>query len=1157
MFRTGSLSLALFVTLQMSAQLRAPELDLVRQALADRGVPWEAVGELRLADRYTTARSGMTHSWYRQQFHGIDIHNTEIAVHQGPDGRVKHLTHRILPTYHQKIRNTQPTLTPEAALRTVLQRAGISGTPRSTAHDAEHHKWTYDGGAFQGHSPTVQLMVLPLPDSAALVYNVNYYDHSGPHWWNVRVDAHTGKELERNDWVVSCQMDHGEGTHGAAHTHGRPADMDLDEELPPVAGPNSYRVYAMPVESPNHGARTVQVAPWTAAPNASPYGWHDTNGANGAEYTITRGNNVHAQEDQNGNNGTGYAPDGGATLDFDFPINLGQSPSNYLDASITNLFYWNNIIHDVMYQYGFDEPSGNFQQNNYGHGGAGGDQVYADALDGSGTDNANFATPPDGQSPRMQMFRWTYTTPNRDSDLDNGVIVHEYGHGISNRLVGGPSNVDCLWNAEQMGEGWSDYFALMLTMKPGDQGTDPRGIGTYLVGAPIDGVGIRPAPYSTNFAVNNYTYASTNSGAIAQPHGIGFVWCTILWEMTWELIGIHGFDPDIYNGTGGNNIALHLVTHGLKLTPCNPGFVDGRDAILAADQALYGGANSAALWAAFARRGLGFFADQGSSNSRWDQTESFTLPVNSNIGIAEVVSPTEYLAACASTHDVKVRIINSGIQAQSGFPVRYRLNGGTIVSEVYPGTLGSGQQALFTFSTPVAIPTGAHELEVWTDLSGDSEPADDAMTVSILKQLPSSVPFMEGVNAGLAAPPGWQLSNPDNGITWQATELAVGPNCSASNVWYVNHFQYPAFGQLDMLTTAGIDLTGATNSQLTFDHAYVRYNQTGYSDTLRIEVSGDCGASWTQVFDKGGNELATASPAANHWAPSNCNQWAHNTIDLSAFDGQVIQVRFISVNGYGNSFYMDNVGVTATVRDVQVKVMLQGPYDAGTGLMSNGLRTANVLPTTEPYTALGHPVVGGGGETAAQAVMDASGPNAPVDWVRIEYRAAGNPAQVVHAQHAIVQRDGDVVDPATGGPLKLVLPGTQYFVAVRHRNHLGAMTASPVTFNSGLTTVDLTSPGTPTHGVNARRAQGGVMLLWAGNVNGDGMVRYTGSGNDREPILTEVGGTVPTQVVSGYLPGDTNMNGQVKYTGTGNDREVLLQNIGASVPTGSLMQQLP
>ena len=214
--------------------------------------------------------------------------------------------------------------------------------------------------------------------------------------------------------------------------------------------------------------------------------------------------------------------------------------------------------------------------------------------------------------------------PNIDGDLDNEIVVHEYGHGVSNRLTGGPNNTGCLQNGEQMGEGWSDYLGLIMTMQSGDQPEDVRGLGSYASGDPN---GIREAPYSTDFGINDYTYADVN-GNVSVPHGVGFVWATMLWEMTWELIADHGFDPDIYNGTGGNNIAFQLVMDGMKLQPCSPGFVDGRNAILMADQLANAGANQCAIWDAFARRGLGVSASQGSSQSTSDGVEAFDVPTS-------------------------------------------------------------------------------------------------------------------------------------------------------------------------------------------------------------------------------------------------------------------------------------------------------------------------------------------------------------------------------------------------------------------------------------------------------------------------------------------------------------------------------------------------
>jgi len=182
----------------------------------------------------------------------------------------------------------------------------------------------------------------------------------------------------------------------------------------------------------------------------------------------------------------------------------------------------------------------------------------------------------------MQMFNWSLTNPQRDGDFDNGIIVHEYGHGISNRLVGGPSNVNCLGNAQQPGEGLSDWWALVYTAKPGDLASDGRGIGTYAMGQPADGLGIRAQRYSTDPAINTHTYESIRGARI--PHGVGEVWAQGMWEAYWALVNAHGFDPDLKNALGGagNQRAMFYVNEGLKNTVCSPAFTDVRDGILQA-----------------------------------------------------------------------------------------------------------------------------------------------------------------------------------------------------------------------------------------------------------------------------------------------------------------------------------------------------------------------------------------------------------------------------------------------------------------------------------------------------------------------------------------------------------------------------------------------
>jgi len=213
-----------------------------------------------------------------------------------------------------------------------------------------------------------------------------------------------------------------------------------------------------------------------------------------------------------------------------------------------------------------------------------------------------------------------------DGDFDSGVICHEYGHGVSSRLTGGPAEPNCLGNAEQMGEGWSDFFALMLTTDwTIATSAQSRGIGTYVKGQPPSGLGIRTYPYSVDMTVNPFTYASVanSSGSV---HYIGSVWATMLWEMVWSIMAITPPSGDIYHGTGGNNVAMQLVMDGMKLQPCTPGFVDARDAILLADKLYYGSQYQCAIWSAFAKRGLGKSASQGSSNSYSDGVAAFDSP---------------------------------------------------------------------------------------------------------------------------------------------------------------------------------------------------------------------------------------------------------------------------------------------------------------------------------------------------------------------------------------------------------------------------------------------------------------------------------------------------------------------------------------------------
>jgi len=222
------------------------------------------------------------------------------------------------------------------------------------------------------------------------------------------------------------------------------------------------------------------------------------------------------------------------------------------------------------------------------------------------------------------MYIWTTVTPNRDGDLDQGIIIHEYAHGISNRLTGGPSNVNCLPNGEAggMGEGWGDFFATSLRQRASYNREMAFGMGPYSANNPK---GIRKFPYTTDLATNPETYAYVNNAGYEGVHAKGEVWAGILWEVYWNFVEKYGFSEDWYLGEGGNNKILQNVVDGMKLQPCVPNFVSARDAILQADKVNYNGVNVCMLWHGFAKRGLGINA-VGTSAGVTRVVESFDIP---------------------------------------------------------------------------------------------------------------------------------------------------------------------------------------------------------------------------------------------------------------------------------------------------------------------------------------------------------------------------------------------------------------------------------------------------------------------------------------------------------------------------------------------------
>ena len=250
---------------------------------------------------------------------------------------------------------------------------------------------------------------------------------------------------------------------------------------------------------------------------------------------------------------------------------------------------------------------------------------------------------------------------------------------------------------------------------------------------------------------------------------------------------------------------------------------------------------------------------------------------------------------------------------------------------------------------------------------------------------------------------------------------------------------------------------------------------------------------------------------------------------------------------------------SAAVVSVSPRVFLGGAWPSGGTAMNDGLRSGGLISLTAPYEAMGYSYTGSHGPATTTAnVLVVTGPNAIVDWVVVELRSATSPATVVASRAALVQRDGDVVAPDGVSTLTFNSPPGNYHVAVRHRNHLGVMTAAPRALTGTPASIDMTLAATAAYGTNARQNVSGTMVLWPGDVNFDGTARYTGSANDRDPVLQAIGGSTPTNVVtSTYSSRDINLDGTIRYTGANNDRDFILQTIGGSVPTAVRIQQLP
>lgn len=728
---------ALGITITAVAASADPEAiaeSFFKNMPGDASAPLDPV----LLSKYTSASTGVTHLSYRQTIDGIRVFSGDILINIGKDGEILnwHGTPggRIIRTKarHEKA----PSLVLEKAARAVglpekNHGPQIANPAAAGLADGVKHKTMFGGGELSADPIPVE-PVWARKDNGELVraWHVLIRTKDLKHGFDVLIADGTGESLKIRD-----RMKHA-----------------------------SYKAVPLPMENPDEGVPVVIADP--ADPVASPFGWHDINGIPGAEFTDTRGNNVFAQEDSNGDDAGGFRPAGGSGLNFTFAGTTELTAPVLREAAIISLFYLSNKCHDILYRYGFNEGAGNFQENNYARGGLAKDAVRADTEEENANGNAFFFPTVEGKAPIMEFGTQSFvleglrllepgpardlsaraaefggktqtsgisgfvvqgtdqanaTGPSttdcctaltnaaqvkgkialidrgscdftikvknaqnagaigvimvnnagddlvlmggQDSTLtipslfigqsdgdalraflnsgvnvrvrllshltkistarDSTIVIHEYSHGLSTRLTGGPRAEPALDGVVPggLGEGWSDFVALALTSGPDDGPLTPRAIGEYAFFT-----NIRRFPYSTSMSVNPLTYADIKTNQ--EIHAVGEVWCSMLWDVYWDLAKAYGRADDIRSPftAGGDNLAIQLVIDGMKLQPAVPSFTQARDAILLADRQISKGKNQFIIWNAFAKRGLGVGATMGGNPDDVAIKESFLVP---------------------------------------------------------------------------------------------------------------------------------------------------------------------------------------------------------------------------------------------------------------------------------------------------------------------------------------------------------------------------------------------------------------------------------------------------------------------------------------------------------------------------------------------------
>ncbi len=320
----------------------------------------------------------------------------------------------------------------------------------------------------------------------------------------------------------------------------------------------------------------------------------------------------------------------------------------------------------------------------------------------------------------------------------------------------------------------------------------------------------------------------------------------------------------------------------------------------------------------------------------------FNCAFANDVELASINSSASFLSVCNTNNAYpEISILNAGQSPISNFPVTYELSGQAVVTETYTGTIAPGQQVDYTFTTALIVTvSGNYTLTCTADVPGDGYTGNNEQILDLYVQTTATAtPFIENFQAAGFLPNVWSINNPDNDKTWEEASV-TGANGAATEAAYIDNFSYNSAGEEDYFETEIFSIGGGM-ATLSFDLAKVQFSNS-YNDSLAVQISGDCGVTWTTIYGKAGSNLATAGNFTGNWSPSGASEWRNEVIDISSFLGQNIIFRFINITGYSNSTYIDNINVTSDLSidendQVHFRIFPNPTGGTATLTVSNGL----------------------------------------------------------------------------------------------------------------------------------------------------------------------------------------------------------------------------